>query len=80
MENANKVGELQTTVNRLQRRLSEAKAELKRALDSRRQAPKRFKRELCNQVQRRKLLPNVRFRFTKERARELKGKIPVHQA
>ena len=71
---AGQVGRLQTTVDNLQRQLYEAKAELKRAIGSRPPASERFKRELSGQIQRRKLLPDVRLRPIRERARELEVK------
>ena len=47
---AGQVGELQTTVDNLQRQLDEAKARLKRAIESRPPASERFKRELRGQI------------------------------
>ena len=73
METTGKVGELQTTVDNPQRQLNEAKAELKRAIESQPQASKEFKRKLGDQIQRRNLLPGLHLKTIKERAR---GKNP----
>ena len=64
-----RVGELQTTIHNLQSQLDEAKAELKRAIESRPQASKKFKMEQINAPQRR--------RPVEKRARELEDKIRV---
>ena len=70
MEITEKVNELQTTVDNLRRQLDEAESKLKRAIESDHQPQIGSReRELIGQIQRRKLLPDVRLRSIRERAR-----------
>ena len=60
---------LQTTIDRLQRQRDAVNARLREAIESQPPASERFKRELSGQIQRRKLLPDVRLKSITERAR-----------